>query len=321
VDEVPGVKSAGITCLLPLGGKDDRKTDFEIEGRPPAPSGQLLPADYRVVSAGFFQAMGIPLLEGRGIAEGDARGRPLVAVIDQTLARRYWPAGVTGAKDPVGQKIRIGGSAYEIAGVVGEVNGAGLNREPRPTIYLSYQQAVEPRMALVVRHPQAEQMIRAIKQAVYAVDKDQPVYNVRTMNEVVHGSQSSSRFMLALLCVFAATALALAGVGIYGIISYSVAQRVGEIGIRMALGAGRESVLRLIIGNGMALAGIGAGIGLVGAAAASRLLGSLLFGVSPSDPFVFGVTVIVLGAVSLIAAVIPATRATRIDPGVSLRYQ
>ncbi|MGA3026054.1 MAG: ABC transporter permease [Bryobacteraceae bacterium] len=320
VAEVPGVVSAGITCALPL-DEDDRKTGFRIEGRPLPPSGQFLPADYRVVSPGFFRALGIPLLRGRGITERDSHDRPLVAVIDRALERRDWPAGVEGPKDPIGQKISIHGQAIEIVGVVGEVNGSGLNRVPTPTIYLSYQQAVEPRMALVVRHPQAKEMVNAIKRAVYAVDKDQPVYKIQTMDDVVAGSQSSSRFTLLLLGVFAATALALAAIGIYGVISYSVTQRTGEIGIRMALGAGRESVLRLVVGDGMALAGVGIAVGLVGALGVSRLLGSLLYGVSASDPLVFGLTAIVLAAVALCATSIPALRAARIDPGESLRYQ
>jgi putative ABC transport system permease protein len=320
VTEVPGVVSAGITCALPL-DEDDRKTDFRIEGRPLPSSGQLLPADYRVVSPGFFRALGIPLLRGRGITERDSHDRPLVAVIDRALERQYWPAGVEGPKDPIGQKIAIGSRTFEIVGVVGEVKGAGLNRVPEPTIYLSYMQRVEPRMALVVRHPRAGEMVNAVKRAVYAVDKDQPVYKIHTMDDVVARSQSSSRFTLLLLGVFAATALALAAVGIYGVISYSVTQRTSEIGIRMALGAGRESVLRLVVGDGMALAGMGIAIGLVGGLAVSRLLASLLFGVSASDPFVFGVTAIVLAAVALCATSIPALRAARIDPGDSLRYQ
>jgi putative ABC transport system permease protein len=317
---VPGLVGAGITNALPL-DEDDRKTEFRIEGRPLPASGQLLPADYRVVSPGFFRALGIPLLRGRAIAESDSRDRPLVAVIDRALERRYWPAGVEGPKDPIGQKIRTHGVTIEIVGVVGEVNGAGLNRVPTPTIYLSYQQAVEPRMALVVRHPQAGAMVNDVKRAVYAVDRNQPVYKIHTMDDVVAGSQSSSRFTLLLLGVFAATALALAAIGIYGVISYTVAQRIGEIGIRMALGADRESVLRLVVGDGMALAGIGIVIGLVGALAVSRLLGSLLYGVSANDPFVFGLTAVVLAAVALCATSIPALRAARIDPGVSLRYQ
>ena len=321
VDQIPGVTSAGITCLLPMGGKDDRKTDFRIEGRPLPPSGQLLPADYRVVSAGFFRAMSIPLLSGRLITDSDSHEKPLVAVIDQALEKRYWPPGVEGAKDPIGQRLVVSGRPYEIVGVVGQVNGAGLDRVPRPTIYLSYRQAVEPRMALVVRHPHAEGMVNAIKKAVYAVDKDQPIYEVRTMDDVVHGSQSSSRFTLVLLGVFAATALALAAIGIYGVISWSVTQRTGEIGVRMALGAGKRSVLCLIVSDGMTLTAIGIGIGLLAALLVSRLLSSLLFGVSANDPLVFGLTAVVLATVALLATVIPALRAARIDPGVSLRYQ
>ena len=320
VHEIPGVVSAGITNALPL-DEDDRKTDFRIVGRPLPPSGELLPADYRSVSGGFFRAMGIPVLHGRGIEERDTREATRVAVIDRAMERRYWPAGVEGSKDPVGQKLQIGGRQFEIVGVVGEVKGESLNRAPQPTIYLSYQQAVDARMALVVRHPQAMEMVNAIKRAVYAVDKDQPVYKVRAMDEVVAGSQSSSRFTLLLLGIFAGTALALAAIGIYGVISYSVTQRTGEIGIRMALGAGRESVLRLVVGDGMALAGVGIAIGIVGALAVSRLLGGLLYGVSATDPLVFGATSAVLAVVALCAALVPAVRAARIAPGDSLRYQ
>lgn len=320
VDQLPGIVSSGITCALPL-GDDDRKTDFKIVGRPLPPSGQLLPADYRVVSAGFFRAMGIPLLSGRLISNSDASERPLVAVIDRELEKQYWPSGREGATGPVGEKITMGTRTFEIVGVVGAVNGAGLSRQPRPTIYLSYRQMVEPRMALVVRHPHPEQMAEAVKRAVYAVDPDQPVYNIRTMDEVVYGSQSSNRFTLLLLGVFAATALALAAVGIYGVISYSVTQRTSEIGIRIALGASKDAVLRLIVRDGMILTAIGIVIGVAGALAASRLLASLLFGISASDPLVFGMTSIVLATVALLSTAIPALRAARIDPGESLRYQ
>ena len=320
VNEVPGVVSAGITCALPL-DEDDRKTDFRIAGRALPPSGQLLPADYRVVSPGFFRALGIPVLRGRGITESDShdrppgggdRSRPRTAILADRGGR------AEGTDRPEDFRPRSGTrdcwrrrrSEWRRSESRAQVNDLSF-----------LPQAVESRMALVVRHPQATGIVNAIKQAVYSVDKDQPVYKIRTMDEVVGGSESSSRFTLLVLGIFAVAALALAAIGIYGVISYSVTQRTNEIGIRMALGAGRKSVLRLVVGNGMALTGIGIVIGLVGSLGASHLLGSLLFGVNASDPFVFGLTAVVLALVALCATVIPAVRAARIDPGVSLRYQ
>ncbi|HVN03566.1 MAG TPA: ABC transporter permease [Bryobacteraceae bacterium] len=320
VSQIPGVRTAGITCGLPL-DEDDHQTDFRIVGRPLPPSGQLLPADYRAISDGYFAAMGIPLLRGRGIAAQDYYGRPNVAVIDATLARRYWPSSVAGPRDPVGQKIAIGEHTFEIVGIVGEVMNGGVDRKPRPTIYLSYLQQEEPRMTLVVRHPWPAQIIGAVKQAVYAVDKDQPVYNIRTLDQVVTASTASLRLTFVLLGVFAAAALALAAIGIYGVISYTVAPRTSEIGIRMALGADRRSVIRLIVGQGMILTTIGIAAGAAGALVASRLLASLLYGVNAHDPLIFLATALVLALVGACATWVPAQRATRIDPIASLRYQ
>ncbi len=320
VNQIPGVRSAGVTCCLPM-DEDDHTTDFRIEGRALPPSGQLLPAKSRAVSAGYFAAMGIPLLRGRGITEQDYKGRPYVTVIDEAFARRYWPPGVEGPKDPIGQKIVIGKTAAEIVGIVGSVANGGVNRTPEPTMYVSYLQVEEPRMALVVRHPYAKEMVNAVKQAIYAVDKDQPVYQIRMLDELVAGSEGSSRMTFALLGVFAVAAMGLAAIGIYGVIAYSVAQRTTEIGIRIALGAGRRSVLGLVMGEGMTLAVIGIAVGLVGALGASGLLASILYGVSARDPIIFALTAVAIAGVAACATWIPAWRATRIDPINSLRYQ
>ncbi len=320
VNQIPGVRSAGLTCALPL-NEDDHTTDFHIQGRPLPASGQLLPAKYRAVSSGYFAAMGIPILRGRGITEQDYHGRPYVTVIDESLARQYWPPGVEGPKDPIGQKIVIGTTAAEIVGIVGGVANGGVDRRPQPTMYVSYLQAEEPRMTLVVRHPYAKEMVNAVKQAIYAVDKDQPVYQISMLDELVAGSQSSSRMTFALLAVFAVAAMGLAAIGIYGVIAYSVAQRTTEIGIRIALGAGRRSVLGLVMGEGMTLAGIGIAAGLAGALGASGLLASVLYGVSARDPIIFALTAVAIAAVAAGATWIPAWRAARIDPINSLRYQ
>jgi putative ABC transport system permease protein len=314
---LPGVAASGLTSALPL-DQEDHRTDYRIEGRPLPPSGQLLPANYRSVSERYFESMGIPLKRGRWFTAEDKRDRPRVAVIDEAMARRDW-AGE--GLDPVGQRLRVGKTVFEIIGVVGEIRSAGLDQRPQPTIYFSYRQYAEPRMTLVARHPNPEQMVNAMKQAVYAVDKDQPVYKVRTMRDALSASQSSRRFTLWLLAAFAAVALGLASAGIYGVISYAVTQRTSEIGVRIALGAGSARVMGMVVRQGMTLALIGIGLGLAAGAAAARGFGTLLYGVSPADPLVLGGTAGALALVALVATYLPARRAARIDPIVSLRYQ
>lgn len=263
--------------------------------------------------------MGIPLLRGRNFSETDKDGRPLVAVINETLAKRYWPDG----RNPIGERLRFGsGSLWEIVGIVGDVKHEGLDQHVAPTVYLSYLQSPEARMSLVVRTA-AEPlgMVRAVKDAVYSVDKDQPMYKIRSMDQVVAGSQSSPRLMLILLSIFAAVALALASLGIYGVISYSVTQRTREIGIRMALGAERGHVLRMVAGRGVVLAAAGVLTGLAAALALTRVMSSLLFGVSATDPTIFAGASLFLGAIALAASYVPAHRATNLDPLTSLRHE
>jgi putative ABC transport system permease protein len=263
--------------------------------------------------------MGIPLLKGRVFTDQDVLSRPKVAIINQALARRFWPDG----SNPIGQRLGFGSQTFapEIIGIVGDVKGAALNKETSPTIYSSYLQIPEAKMSLVVRaEGDPVKMIRAVEKQVWAVDKDQPMYKIRTMDQVVGESQSSSRFTLVLLAIFAAVAMGLAAVGIYGVISYTVTQRTREIGIRIALGAARHDVLRLVVGQGTALAMSGVTIGLVGALALTRVIRNLLFGVSATDPLIFAGAALFLAAVALLASYIPARRAMRVDPTVSLRY-
>jgi putative ABC transport system permease protein len=314
---IPGIQSAAIASSLPLDERNQR-TGFSIEGRPLPPSGQLLPAGYRSISEAYFSTMGIPLLRGRSFTGHDRTGSPPVAMIDETAAERYWPAG---SVDPIGQKVRLGSTVFQIVGVVGAVRNGGLDREPLPTVYTCYHQYPEAHTSIVLRHPNPTSIVNDAKRAIYAVDRQQPVFNVRTMQESIAGSQSAARFALLTLAVFAFTALALAAIGIYGVIAYSVAQRRGEIGIRIALGARTSDVLRLVIGEGLILVGAGVATGLVAAAAASRLLASLLYGISPHDPLIFAGTALALAAVALAATWLPARRAARIDPIVSLRYE
>jgi putative ABC transport system permease protein len=320
VESLPGVQSAAISSSLPL-DEHDQKVDFLIEGRALPPSGQLLAADYRSISENYFRTMGIPLLRGRLFETRDTTDRPKIAIIDQAMADRYWPAGVAGPRDPIGQRIRIRRTTFEIVGIAGSVKNTGLDQDARPTIYTSYRQFPENHVTIVVRHPNPAGAAGAVKSAVYAVDREQPVFKVRTMDDVVAASESSARFTLVLLGIFAAIAIVLAAGGIYGLISYAVARRSGEIGIRLALGANTSEVLRLVVGEGMLLAGAGVGCGLVAAAALTRLMRSFLFEVSPTDPGTFVAVSALVIAVSLMAAFVPAWRATRIDPVRALRYE
>ncbi len=320
IHQVPGVSAAAIGASIPM-DEQDQKTDFVIEGRPLPPSGQLLPANYRMVSEEYFSALRIPLKRGRLLNERDDADRPRVLLIDEEMASRYWPAGVEGAKDPIGQRIRFGGTTAEIVGIVGSVKNAGLDKKAEPTIYVSYRQNPDPHVRILVRHGAPGSIVNSVKAAVYAVDKDQPVFKIRTMDDIVTGSQRSSRFASWLLAAFALVALALASIGIYGVISYAVAQRRNEIGIRIALGAASRDVLRMVVGQGAILAGIGIAAGLAAALAITRLLSSLLFGVSAADPWILGGTALVLGAVAILASYLPARRASKIDPAISLRYE
>jgi len=314
------VRSAGIVNQLPLDTSDEPRAEFTIAGRAPLPSGQGYLADYRSASPDYFRAMGIPLIKGRFFTEADKLDRPKVVIINETLARRYWPDG----RNPIGERLQFGSQTLgpEIVGIVGDVKNSALNQQTEPAVYTSYLQIPEQKMSLVVRtEGDPAQMIRAVKAQVWAVDKDQPMYKIRTMDEVVGESQSSSRFTLALLGIFAAVAMGLAAIGIYGVISYAVMQRTREIGIRIALGAGKRDVLRLVVGQGTMLALTGVAIGLAGALALTRLMRSLLFGVSATDPTIFAGAALFLAGVALLASYIPARRAMRVDPTVSLRYE
>lgn len=316
IAQLPGVLAVGLTCSLPM-DTEDHKADFRIVGTPLPPSGQLLPAHFRSVSEGYFSAMRIPLKRGRLLDERDTAERPAVALIDAAAAQRYWSDGT----DPVGQKIGLGQSSMEIIGIVGEVRNDGLDKQPEPAIYVSFRQAPESQVRFVVRHPLPQNIVNAVKNAFYAVDKNQPIYNIRTMEEVVSGSQSGSRLMLTLVGLFALVALVLASLGIYGVVSYAVTQRTNEIGIRMALGADARDIIRLVLGGGLQLIGIGILAGVVISLAASRLLASLLFGVSPANPLVFVGTSLLLALVALAATLVPAIRASRTNPIVSLKYE
>jgi putative ABC transport system permease protein len=320
VEALPGVQAAGLTSILPMDQAKQDRVPFLIEGRPPLPEGQFLSAERRRVSPGYFAAVGIPLARGRGFTERDNQDNPRVAIIDESAARRYFPDG----PDPVGQRIDLGRNAVcEIVGIVSEVRDDGLDQQPKPTIYLPYLQSINARMSLAVRtaHGNPSALIGAVKSAIWAVDKDQPVYNIRTMEEIVAGTGAPVRFTLAMLVLFAAVALGLASIGIYGVMSYTVSLRTGEIGIRMALGAQARDVLLMVVRQGMAMVGLGVAAGVLAALALTRLLASLLYGVGAADPAIYIGGALALSSVALLASWLPARRAAKVDPILSLRYQ
>jgi putative ABC transport system permease protein len=318
VNALPGVESAGFVNYLPLGGGNSSDA-FLIEGTPEPPPGQDFIGRYRVCTPGYFETFHIPILQGRGFTDQDKAGAPPVIIVNETLANKYWPN-----TEAVGKRMRFVGPAdknpwIEVVGVVKDVKH-DLKLPVTPDFYLPHAQDTWGSMVLVARtkvEPLA--LAGAIRQAVWAIDKDQPVYEVRSMNEVRAFSVSLYSFSSGSLGIFAVIALLLAAIGIYGVMSYAVTQRTQEIGIRMALGARASDVLKLVVSSGMMLAGIGVVAGLAGAFAMTRLLGSLLFGVTPTDVVTFASGTLGLLLVALLACYLPARRATKVDPLVALR--
>ncbi|MGO9271409.1 MAG: ABC transporter permease [Terriglobia bacterium] len=329
---LPGVKFAALATELPLTGSHSRD-DITVEGQPVPAVGHFPHPDFHDVSPDYFRAMGIPLMRGRYFTESDTPQTADVVLISESLARRFWPNG-----DAVGKRILQGHHPspknpwLTVVGVVGDTKQYGLSAETKWEVYYTYLQnppgfeAGLPDAAadfrLVVRaasHP--ENLTAAIKSEVHGIDKDVPVHDEITMQRIVSDSVGTRRMTMLLLGLFAGLAMVLAAVGIYGVISYSVSQRTHEIGVRMALGAGRSDVLWLVVGKGFALAVVGVAVGLAGALALTRFLSSLLFGVRPTDPVIFLGVSLILAAVSLVASYIPARRAARVDPTVALRYE
>jgi putative ABC transport system permease protein len=323
VKEVPGIEAAGVITFLPL-SFNGMNFSFSVEGRP-APSDMKLPfALFRVVSPEYFRAMGIPLLRGRFFEAHDMPDVTPVTVIDRRLAERYWPG-----EDPIGKRLKVGpadspNAWLTVVGVVGDVRQTGLY-EQRLEFYVPYMQERRSFMAprdLVVRTKADPALIAAaVRNAVWKVDKDQPVSNVRTMDQVFAAAISGERFQALMLGLFAALALVLACVGLYGVISYSVVQRTHEIGVRMALGAQPVDVLTLVIRQGMLLTFAGLVVGIVAGTFVTRVLTDMLFGVTPRDPLTFAGVPVLLLLVAFLACYVPARRATRIDPLEALRYE
>ena len=313
---LPGVESAGFVTNLPLA--DPRGIGFRIEG---GPANEFHNADNALVSEDYFQAMGIPLLRGRGFREQDTASTPLVAVINQTLARTYF-----SGTDPIGKRLLWGDRApFTIVGIAGDVKFSALDADVAPMIYMSNFQVssgVSRHAVFVVRTSgDPASLASAASGTIWSVDKDLPVFGVTTMNEVLAASVAQRRFSMSLLGGFAVLALLMAAIGLYGVLSYSVSQRMHEMGLRMALGASARDLMRLVVGQGMRVVLAGIGAGLLASLGATRLLSGMLFGVSPLDPFTFVTVAGVLAASALLASIVPARRATRVDPIVALRYE
>jgi putative ABC transport system permease protein len=322
LSNIPGVQDAGIINTLPLDSGPTSR--FRVEGRPVTTPDQWPSVNYRVVSPNYFRALSIPVLQGRAYTDRDGENAPRVMIVNQKLAQDIFPG-----EEPVGKRITFGNVDnnqqpvwWEIVGVVANVRSIELREEPMPELYFSSSQDLWPAMSIVVRSSvEPSSLSGSLRQIVNEVDKSVPVSSVKTMDHVVSESITQPRFNLFLLGLFSTVAMLLSAAGIYGVTAYAVTQRTHELGIRIALGAQVSDVLKMILGQGMAVIGIGVALGLVAAFALVRLLRSLLFGVGENDPLTFVAITLGLLLVALIACYIPARRATKVDPLVALRYE
>lgn len=318
VASLPGVKGVAISNDLPLEGDDTTTGVTTVEGRPPFERGHQPLIGVHAVNSGYFRAMGIPLLRGRELSVSDVADSHSVVVINQKLAEVVWPG-----QDPIGKHFAIlGDKQSEVVGIVGNVLHNGLAEAPSAESYLAFSQNPWSYVGLAIRTGvDPTSIYSGVRAIVSQLDPELPVHDMRPMEQVVAETMTARRFTLWLVGAFAALALVLAFVGIYGVMSYSVTERVHEIGVRVALGAQRRDVLRLVVGHGMRLAAVGLVIGAAGAFLATRAMTSLLFGVRPSDPVTYLAIGTLLAVAAMTACYIPARRAMRVDPMVALRYE
>jgi len=319
LEAVPGVRRAAVSSGVPFGQGNYTTTPFMPVGPSALPPDTSVAIDWRIVSPGYFRTMAIPLLRGRDFSDRDGPGAPLVAIVSQAAARRFW-----GDADPIGRTLRPTAApqrVFTVVAVVGDVRSTALNQES-PAVYYPLASRVWPLMDVVVRTDvPAASVLPAIRQTVHDLDPELPLATVRTMDQWLASSAMQPRLSAAIVGVFAAMAVLIAAIGIYGVLAYSVNQRAREIGLRIALGARREGVVRLIVKEGMTVAALGIAAGLIGASALGRAVNSLVYGLAPRDPLTFAGVATVLAIVALAASALPARRAARVDPIVALREE
>ena len=316
IQSLPGVQSVSLTRIAPISGGGQRR-GVQLEGYQPQPN-EDTELNTNVIGLNYFNTMGIPLVAGRDFNAPDREGGPLVVIVNEELARRYYGGNA------VGKRMRMGSNSplREIIGVARTASYRNLREQPLPFIYIPLGQEYQSGMTLMVRTAgDPTSLVGPLRSEMRALNKDVSVFSVQTMTQRIGALLAADRMIAVLLSIFGGGALLLAAIGIYGVIGYSVVQRTHEIGIRIALGAEQRDILKLIVGQGMVLIAIGAGVGLALAFAATRVLKSLLFGISATDPLTFTVVVILLIGVALLACYLPARRATKVDPLVALRYE
>jgi putative ABC transport system permease protein len=322
VRSLPGAVTAGYTTSVPLVLKGNTNS-FTPEGRAMEP-GVVLDANYRQVSEDYFKAIGVPLKEGRAFAASDDKNSGRVAIINETMAHQFWPDS-----NPLGKRFKIGGpdSArpwMTIVGIVGDVRQMGVDKPVKAEMYFPYRQTPggsEPRELVIRTSVAPSSLAAAVRREIHAVDPDQPVSNVRTLDEILGEETAGRRLGMTFLTAFSSLALLLSALGIYGVLSYFVAQHTPEIGVQVALGATSINIVGVVLKKGMLLAGTGVGIGWIAALGLTRLMQSLLFEVNATDPLTFAAVAAVLIGVALLASYVPARRAMRVDPIVALRYE
>jgi predicted permease len=326
IQALPGVQSVAVARNVPLSGTDP-SMPIEVEGKNPVPKQGEVVTRYRAVGEDYFRTLQIPMLQGRAFSEGDTASAPAVAIVSESLAQRYWPG-----ENPIGKWIKpnFKGSQWcTVVGVVRDVRHWGADVDTEPTAYYPYTQIpdtilplLEANMTIAVRSSTSEgALLPSIRAAVSDIDKSVPVYGVQTMDAMVSDAGSLRRFDLSLLGTFSGLALALAAIGVYAVMAYSVSQRTQEIGIRIALGASSRNVLHLILNQGARLALTGAVAGVIAALLLRRVMANLLYGLSDADPLIFSIVPLLIVSVTLLACYLPALRATKVDPMVALRNE
>ena len=318
VQQIPGVKSVALIRSLPFSG-NGATTGIALLDRAAPPAGRAPQVDFNIATASYFDTAQIPLMQGRLFGNEDRADTPMAFLINQTMARRFWPG-----QDPMGKQIKIleDGTSGTVVGVIGDTKQYRLNDEATPQLYGAYSQQPIYFATLVARTTVEPMSVsESVRQAIWRVDPDQPMWKIRSVQWLVERSVADRKFLVALMLVFAALALALTVIGLYGVISYLVNQRTQEIGIRMALGAQVHHIMQLILKHGVVLVALGVVIGLIAAVVLTRLMAHLLYGVTATDPVTFSAIALLLTFVALVACYLPARRAAHVDPIIALRSE